>query len=143
MSGDPSYERLLELGKQQGGLTTHDVQQVLDLESMSLNELSDMLIRLEGAGVSVELDPAIVWPRSGAAGTNRPSDISLPDRREPRFPPPGGRSSAPDSVPEKPKAAPAALPNQLGYSRDKTVQIAVGVALGIIVLVALLLAGTL
>ena len=35
MPADPSFERLLQLGKQQGGLTPHDLQQVLDLERLS------------------------------------------------------------------------------------------------------------
>jgi hypothetical protein len=32
MPADPSFERLLQLGRQQGGLTPHDLQQVLDVD---------------------------------------------------------------------------------------------------------------
>ena len=52
MPADPSFARLLQLGKQQGGLTPHDLQQVLDVERLSTDELSDMLVRLDQAGVS-------------------------------------------------------------------------------------------
>ena len=60
MPADPGFERLLQLGKQQGGLTPHDLQQVLDLERVRPDELSDMLERLDQAGVSVEIDPALL-----------------------------------------------------------------------------------
>ena len=47
MPADQSFARLLQLGKQQGGLTPHDLQQVLDVERLSTDELSDMLVRLD------------------------------------------------------------------------------------------------
>jgi hypothetical protein len=52
MPANPSFERLLQLGEQQGGLTPLDLQQVLDVERLSTEELSDMLVRLDQAGVS-------------------------------------------------------------------------------------------
>jgi len=77
-----TYERLLQLGKQQGGLTTDDLQRVLDVERLSMDEVSEMLLRLEDAGVSVEIEPAILRPRSGSAGTNQQAHISLLEARE-------------------------------------------------------------
>jgi hypothetical protein len=68
MPADPRFERLLQLGKQQGGLTPHDLQQVLDVERLSTDELSDMLVGLDQAGVSVEIDPALLASASGCAG---------------------------------------------------------------------------
>ena len=67
MPADPRFQRLLELGKQQGGLTPNDLHQVLDVERLSTDELSDMLVRLEQAGVSVEIDPALLAPASRRA----------------------------------------------------------------------------
>ena len=67
MPPDPRFHRLMELGKQQGGLTPNDLHQVLDVERLSTDELSDMLVRLEQAGVSVEIDPALLAPASRRA----------------------------------------------------------------------------
>ena len=85
MPADQSFARLLQLGKQQGGLTPHDLQQVLDVERLSTDELSDMLVRLDQAGVSVEIDPALLAPASGRAGLARRPDNSLPEGCEMPF----------------------------------------------------------
>jgi len=55
MPAGPSFERRL---------TPHDLQQVLDIERLSTVELSDMLVRLDQAGVSVEINPALLVPAS-------------------------------------------------------------------------------
>ena len=85
MPADQSFARLLQLGKQQGGLTPHDLQQVLDLERLSTDELSDMLVRLDQAGVSVEIDPALLAPASGRAGLAGRPDNKLPEGCEMPF----------------------------------------------------------
>jgi hypothetical protein len=139
---DSTYERLLQLGKQQGGLTTDDLQRVLDLERLSLDQVSEMLLRLEDAGVSVDIEPAILKPRSGSAGTNQQPDISLLEAREPPLPQASRASSDPGSAPEGAKGSPTVLYRQFAYLSDKTVWISVAVALGGILLLALLLAIT-
>src|SRR5215204_4169894 len=136
MPADQSFARLLQLGKQQGGLTPHDLQQVLDLERLSTDELSDMLERLDQAGVSVEIDPALLAPASGRAGLARRPDNNLLEGCEMPFKVP---SEAPSSL-EHSEAAPTVIQNQPGYLRDKAVSTAVAIALGIIVLLALLIA---
>ena len=138
MPADQSFARLLQLGKQQGGLTPHDLQQVLDVERLSTDELSDMLVRLDQAGVSVEIDPALLAPAPGRAGLARRPDNSLPEGCE--MP-----SKVPSEAPgqsslEQSEAAPTVIQGQPGYLRDKTVSTAVAIALGIIVLLALLIA---
>jgi hypothetical protein len=138
MPADPGFERLLQLGKQQGGLTPHDLQQVLDLERVRPDELSDMLERLDQAGVSVEIDPALLAPASERAGlANRPdNDLSEGCEMPSKVPSDGpGQFS-----PEQSKAARTLIQNQTGYLRDKAVSAAVAVALGIIVLLAFLIA---
>ena len=57
------FDRLVELGRQRGGLKTDDIRQVLRVESMTGEELVDVLMRLEVAGVSIEIDPALLIPR--------------------------------------------------------------------------------
>jgi len=140
MPADQSFARLLQLGKQQGGLTPHDLQQVLDVERLSTDELSDMLVRLDQAGVSVEIDPALLAPAPGRAGLTRRPDNDLLEVCEMPFRVP---SEAPgQSSPEQSETAPTVIQNQPGYLRDKAVSTAVAIALGIIVLLALLIAKT-
>ncbi len=142
MPADQSFARLLQLGKQQGGLTPHDLQQVLDVELLSTDELSDMLVRLDQAGVSVEIDPALLALASGRADLAHRPVTDLTDGREPPF---TTRShEAPTlSVREKPKAARSMILSQPGYVRDKAAWAAVAVALGMILLLALLVANIL
>jgi hypothetical protein len=138
MPADPRFERLLQLGKQQGGLTPHDLQQVLDVERLSTDELSDMLVGLDQAGVSVEIDPALLASSSGRGGLASRPDNALLEDSEMLFKVPSEAPGPPS--PEQPKAARPVIQNQPGYLRDKAVSAAVAVALGIIVLLALLIA---
>ncbi len=57
------FDRLVEQGRRHGGLKTDDIQQVLPVESMTSEELVDMLTRLEAADIAVEIDPALLHPR--------------------------------------------------------------------------------
>jgi hypothetical protein len=66
MPSDVIYERLLQMGKQEGGLTTDDLQRVLDIERLSVDELSNILMRLESAGVSVDIDRNLLAPIGGS-----------------------------------------------------------------------------
>jgi hypothetical protein len=107
-------ERLQELGKQQGGLTPNDLHQVLDVDRLSTDELSDMLVRLEQAGVSVEIDPALLAPASGCVDLTHRPVTDLTDGREPPFTT-RSRSEAPTlSVWQKSKAAPSMILFQPG-----------------------------
>jgi len=107
-------------------------------KSWTTDELSDMLVRLDQAGVSVEIDPALLAPASGRAGLARRPDNSLPEGCAMPIKVP---SEAPgQSSPEQSEAAPTVIQNQPGYLRDKAVSTAVAIALGVIVLLALLIA---
>jgi hypothetical protein len=142
MTADLRLDRLLQLGKQQGGLTPHDLHQVLDVERLSMDELSHMLERLEHAGVSVEFDPALLAPASGRADLAQRPNTDLTEDRELPFTTRAPSEALTLSVQERPKAAPTVIQNQPRYLRDKAVSTAVAVALGIIVLLALLIANT-
>src|SRR5829696_9287516 len=77
-------------------------------------------------------------PASGRAGLAGRPDNNLPEGCEMPFKVP---SEAPgQSPPEQSEAAPTVIQNQPGYLRDKAVSTAVAIALGIIVLLALLFA---
>ena len=90
------------------------------------DELSDMLERLHQAGISVEIDPALLAPASERAGLANRLDN---DRSEGCEMPSKVPSDGPGQFsPEQSKAARTLIQNQPGYLRDKAVSSAVAVA---------------
>ena len=71
------FDRLAEQGRRRGGLKTDDIRQVLPIESMTAEELVDMLTRLEAAGIAVEIDPALLKPRH-RQNTPQPTKSAAP-----------------------------------------------------------------
>jgi hypothetical protein len=138
---NPSYQQLLALGEQQGGLTTHDLQQVLDVDRLSIEEISDILARLEHAGISVDIDAAQLSPGPRTAGLGPPLDTNMTDHTD--APPPTQMASAAPRAPhaEERSAVPTLPLSPIGYFRDKAVRRAVSVALALIILFAIFLAG--
>jgi Sigma-70 factor, region 1.1 len=139
MSRDAKYRRLLELGKQQGRLTAEDLRQALPIDQMSIDEISRVLVRLEDAGVSVEIDPALLSPGHRNSGPGDP--VRLPKHTEavvqrpvlpvePHSTPPGSHSLGAPS--------PIILAHR-GYPRDKLVWAAVAGALVALLLLAFFL----
>lgn len=53
----------MEVGRQRGGLDIDDIRRALPIDAMSIEELTDVLARLEEAGTSVEIDPTLLTPR--------------------------------------------------------------------------------
>jgi hypothetical protein len=139
MSRDASYRRLLELGKQQGGLTAEDLRQALPIDQMSMDEISRVLVRLEDAGIPVEIDQALFSPGHRNSGPGDP--VRLPKHTEavvqrpvspiePHGTPPGSHSPG--------VLSPIILAHR-GYPRDKLVWAAVAGALVALLLVAFFL----
>jgi len=56
-------DRLIQLGRRQGGLEIKDIRQALPIDTMTIEELADVVARLEEAGISVEIDAALFTPR--------------------------------------------------------------------------------
>lgn len=142
MSGHSSYERLLELGREQGRLTAHDLQRVLPIGRMSMDELSEVLARLEDAGIPVEIDPALFSraPRNPALGSlNTSTTLRQHTEARVRAPVTPAKADSRSSRPQPPAAPLPIIGAYYAYTRDKTVWLAVAVALGAILLVALLL----
>jgi Sigma-70 factor, region 1.1 len=63
MISTTAFDRLMQLGLRRGGLEIDDIRQALPVDIMTIKELADVLARLEEAGISVELDPALLTPR--------------------------------------------------------------------------------
>ena len=63
MISTAEVDRLIQLGRRQGGLEIEDIRQALPIDTMTIEELADVVVRLEEAGISVEIDAALLTPR--------------------------------------------------------------------------------
>ena len=81
-----TLDRLVALGKSQGGLTPDDLRRALPVDRMSAEDIALVLIELEEAGISVDPDEALLTsgrplppagavrlPESGAAEAALPA----------------------------------------------------------------------
>jgi hypothetical protein len=98
MRHEPAIRRLQEIGQRQGHLTLEQVKSHLPVDEMTPDEIGGALLRLEEAGVEVELDEELLRPRPDAGnGPDVPADsLKLDAEPEPRPPQPViGRPAAP------------------------------------------------
>lgn len=77
-----TLDRLIALGRQQGQLTTLDLETNLPIHSMSAEEIALIVVHLEESGVPVELDDSLMSPHpKPAADPARSAEIiPFPDR---------------------------------------------------------------
>jgi hypothetical protein len=61
---------LINLGRRRGGLTMEDLRKVLPISSMTTDEITHALARLDEAGVDVAVDATLFLPMEKAAVTN-------------------------------------------------------------------------
>ena len=90
-----TLDRLIALGKSQGGLTPDDLRRALPVDQMSAEDIALVLIELEEAGISVDPDEIVT-------ASGRP----LPPAGTVRLPEPGAAEAAPPAA-EPTKAATA------------------------------------
>ena len=138
MTADLGYQRLLQLGKHQGGLTVHDIEQALQVERLSVDEIAELVARLEDAGVPVDVDPALLSP---AAPAHRRLDEGPPDGVMNTDPPLQSRvaigvPAVAHAQPQSRAATPKVTRTAVSYIRDQTVWKAVTVVIGAILLLA-------
>ena len=62
MISTTAVDRLMQLGRRQGGLEIDDIRQALPIDTMTIEELADVMTRLEEAGISVEIDAGLLTP---------------------------------------------------------------------------------
>ena len=84
------FDRLLELGRQRGALQSDDIRQALPVDTMTIEEIVDVLTRLEEAGIAVEIDPALLIPRHRKIN---PEEV----RTATKTPPPGEQEATRDA----------------------------------------------
>ncbi len=51
---------LMQLGRQRGALEIDDIRQVLEVDTMPPEELADVVVWLDEAGILVEIDPVLL-----------------------------------------------------------------------------------
>jgi Sigma-70 factor, region 1.1 len=61
-----NLDRIVEMGRRRGGLTVEDLSKHLPIETLSPTELAEVLATIENAGVTVEIDPALLRGRPRA-----------------------------------------------------------------------------
>ena len=55
-----AFDRLMQLGRRRGVLEIDDIRQALPVDTMTIEDLADIVERLEMAGISVDIDPALL-----------------------------------------------------------------------------------
>lgn len=105
-----TVESLILLGQQRGGLTNQDLQAALPVGSMSAEDIALIVMQLEDAGVSVDLDESLsVGSQRTATPPRRSADI-LPFPKSPHGRPKS--SPGPVSLETKPRVLDAKRPMQ-------------------------------
>ena len=77
-----TLDRLISLGREQGQLTTRDLETNLPIDSMSAEDIALIVVHLEEAGVPVELDESLLTPNAKPlqAPSKSAEIIPFPDR---------------------------------------------------------------
>jgi len=76
-----ALEYLMRLGRQRGALGIDDIRQVLQVDTMRMEDLADAVARLEDAGISVEIDPALLARRREETSPAEVTLASMPLQR--------------------------------------------------------------
>jgi hypothetical protein len=67
MDQHPQLRSLVERGRARGSLGAADLREVLPIESLSVEQLAEIISFLQDAGVEVDVDPGLLGPvRAGA-----------------------------------------------------------------------------
>ena len=80
MISTTGFDRLIQLGRRRGGLEIDDIRQALPVDTMTIEELADVVARLEEAGISVEIDPALLTPRHRKSTLHEAKPTTEPSR---------------------------------------------------------------
>ena len=62
MISTTAVDHLMQLGRRRGGLHIDDIRQVLPVDTMTIEELADVVARLEEAGIAFEIDAGMLTP---------------------------------------------------------------------------------
>jgi Sigma-70 factor, region 1.1 len=73
-----AIDRLIEMGQRRGRLEIDDIRQALPVDTMPTAELAEVLARLEEAGISIEIDPALLTGGHGKIIPGRAKSATEP-----------------------------------------------------------------
>lgn len=79
---------LISHARQRGGISMEDLRKALPLHSMTIEDISHVLTRLDEAGFDLEIDPTLLLPEDKAA----PKDAAPVAKRE--------QTELPETMPE-------------------------------------------
>jgi hypothetical protein len=57
-----TIQELIAIGRPAGHLSSNQLQRVLPVDTMSIDEIADVVLQLERSGIEVDLDPALLEP---------------------------------------------------------------------------------
>ena len=58
-----TFDLLIRMSRARGGLAIDELRQVVPVDAMTAEELAEVLMRLEEADISIEIDAALLAPR--------------------------------------------------------------------------------
>jgi hypothetical protein len=91
------FDRLVEMGRRRGALQSDDLRQALPVDTMTTEEIVDVVTRLEDAGIAVEIDPALLKPRHRKMPSQVTKTAAVPSPDSARPAPSDGRLSGLES----------------------------------------------
>jgi hypothetical protein len=123
---DRKTDYLIELGRKQGRLTTEDIQKTLPIAELPMEEVADLILKLERAGIEVELDPMLLAPTTGSPMVpSAAGDVTLGTPR-PEAPRPHPMSSIPELAPVHVASKAPVEPRRTGLYASAAVLIVLG-----------------
>jgi hypothetical protein len=117
--------RLVALGRQKGQVTNQDLEEALPIDAMSAEDIALVVVHLEEAGVSVDLDENLLAQASPSAPLQSNPAAILLAANDPGSPPPI-RSDTTLSVSEVPPSQDdATVKRQGGFGAHTAITVAI------------------
>lgn len=106
--------RFIETARQSGTVSTDQMRRAFPVDTMRAEDIAALVLRLEEAGVSVEIDPALFSPKHGASLNPLGTPGKQPEQTSTRT---GSDSrTSPDFQASSPGVAPPRAPSSVDSS---------------------------
>ena len=84
MISTTAVDRLMQLGRRRGALEIDDIRQALPIDTMTIEEVADVVARMEEAGISVDIDAGLLTPHHPKMALQEVKPTPEPSRRSER-----------------------------------------------------------
>jgi Sigma-70 factor, region 1.1 len=84
MISTTAIDRLMQRGRRRGGLEIDDIRQTLPIDTMTIEEVADVVARLEEAGIWVDIDAGLLTPHHRKMALQEVKPTPEPSRRSER-----------------------------------------------------------